>query len=62
MGKFVHVTADRVRNGMRGLEKLTEKDEAWQAELKEFVEVEIRHREQWDAEQRFSYGDPGKGV
>ena len=61
MGKFVHVTADRVRNGMRGLEQLIEKDEAWKAELREAEQLEKRHREQWDAAKHYDDGDPGRG-
>ena len=61
MGKFVHVTADRVRNGMRGLEKLIANDEAWQAELREVEQLEKRHSEQWDAAKRYDDGDPGRG-
>ena len=60
MGKFVHVTADRVRNGMRGLEKLTEKDEAWEAERKALEEDERRLREQWESAHRAEDLDPGK--
>jgi hypothetical protein len=61
MGKFVHVTADRVRNGMRGLEKLAEKDEAWEADRKAQEEDERRLREQWERARRADL-DTGKGM
>ena len=61
MGKFVHVTADRVRNGMRGLEKLTEKDEGLEAERKAAEEDERRLREQWEHARRADL-DAGKGM
>ncbi len=63
MGGFVHVTADRVRNGMRGLEELTAKDEAWQAELNELEALEKRFREQWECDHRGDDAvDTGKGL
>ena len=55
MSKIVHVTADRVRNGMRRLEKLAESDEAFQAERKALQEAERRLRDDWDR-------DRGKGA
>ncbi len=63
MGKFVHVTGDRVRNGMRSLDKLTAKDEAWQAEVKELEALEKSLREQWDRDHGGDDGvDTGEGL
>lgn len=63
MSKFVHVTADRVRNGMRSLDKLTAKDQAWQAELKELEALERSLREQWERDHRGDDEvDTGKGL
>jgi hypothetical protein len=61
MGGFVHVTGDRVRNGIRSLDKLTAKDEAWQAELKEFEALDESLREQWERDHRGDDDGRGRG-
>jgi hypothetical protein len=59
MGRSVHITAKRAKEGMRGLEKLIEKDDLWQETLKALEEDESRLRDEWKAQRD---GDDNGGA
>ena len=52
MGKLIHASADRVREGARGLEKLQALDEGWQSEVETLREFAATYRERWDHDHR----------